>query len=36
LEDVDILASATRSEQFLFTLEALRQKEEHPKLNIKR
>ena len=35
LDDVDILASTTRSEQFLFTLEALWQKEERPKLNTK-
>ena len=35
LEHVDILASTTRSEQFLFTLEALWQKEERPKLNTK-
>ena len=35
LDDVDILASTTRSEQFLFTLEALWKKEERPKLNTK-
>ena len=35
LDNVDILASTTRSEQFLFTLEALWQKEERPKLNTK-
>ena len=35
LEHVDILASTTRSEQFLFTLEALWQKEERPRLNTK-
>ena len=35
LEHVDILASTTRSELFLFTLVALWQKEERPKLNTK-
>ena len=35
LEHVDILASTTRNEQFLFTLEALWQKEERPELNTK-
>ena len=33
LEDVEILASTTRSTQFLFTLEALWQKEERPTIN---
>ena len=35
IDDVEILASTTRSEQYLFTLEALWQKEERPKLNTK-
>ena len=35
LEDVEILASTTRSAQFLFTLEALWQKEECPTINTK-
>ena len=33
LEDVEILASTMRSTQFLFTLEALWQKEERPTIN---
>ena len=35
MQNVEILASCTRSERFLFTLEALWQKEERPKLNTK-
>ena len=35
LESVEILASTTRSERYLFTLEALWQKEERPKINTK-
>ena len=34
-KDVEILASTTRSEQYLFTLEALWQKEERPAINTK-
>ena len=35
LKDVEILASTTRSAQYLFTLEALWQKEERPTINTK-
>ena len=35
MEDVEILASTTRSTQLLFTLEALWQKEERPSINTK-
>lgn len=35
LESVEVLASTTRSERYLFTLEALWQKEERPKINTK-
>ena len=35
MDDVEILASTTRSVQYLFTLEALWQKEERPAINTK-
>ena len=35
IKDVKISASTTRSEVYLFTLEALLQKEERPKINTK-
>ena len=35
IKNVKILASTTRSEVYLFTLEALWQKEERPKINTK-
>ena len=35
IKNAKILASTTRSEVYLFTLEALWQKEERPKINTK-
>ena len=35
IKDVKISASTTRSEVYLFTLEALLQKKERPKINTK-
>ena len=35
IKNVEILASTTRSDTYLFTLEALWQKEERPSINTK-
>ena len=35
VDQMEILASTTHSERYLFTLEALWQKEERPRINIK-